>query len=52
MGVFIKKISEVIIKYNEKLYLHYFEEPLLIVYDEFIFHLLELCFFICEIGIP
>lgn len=52
MGVFIIKIIEVIVKCNEILYLHYFEKPLLIVFDELIFHLLELCFFICEIGIP
>lgn len=52
MGVIITKIIEIIVKCNEKLYLHYFEEPLLIVFDELIFHLLELCFFTREIGIP
>lgn len=52
MGVFIMKIIEIIVKCNEKLYLHYFGKPLLIVFDELIFQLLELCFFIREIGIP
>jgi len=52
MGVFIIKIIEIIVKCNEKLYLCYFEELLLIVFDELIFHLLELCFSTREIGIP
>jgi hypothetical protein len=51
-GVVTIKGAKVVVKCNEKLYLHYFEKPPLIIFNEFFVNVLELCLFIHEVGIP
>jgi hypothetical protein len=49
--VVIVKGAKVVVKCNEKMYFHYFEEPPLIIFNEFFVIVLELCLFTHEVGI-
>jgi hypothetical protein len=52
MGVVTIKGAKTISKCNENLCFQCFDEPPLIVFKECFVHLLELCLFTHEIGIP
>jgi hypothetical protein len=52
MVVITIKGAKTIIKCSENLCLQCFDEPQLIVFNECFIHLLELCLFTHEIGIP
>jgi hypothetical protein len=51
MGVITIKGGKEVVECNEKLYLHYFEKPPSIVFNEIFVHLLELCSFTHEVEI-
>jgi hypothetical protein len=52
LGVVIIKGAKTIVECNEKIYLHYFEKPSSIVFNEFFVYFLQLCLFTHEVEIP